>query len=370
MKRSLVVFALALLLIVGGAAGAFAYVGGAADQVTLTPQVLFGDETAAHGLTVELKDRMGSNLFWDTVHTPGADAETVFDFQLVRYSENGPREYFGVSLSSFYGYSFSGTVDEDTELYGYDKIFSDVASRTAAGEEHSEIIELNDYMDYYPLIASFDLPGSTLRWKTADVDYSQSTGDDFGPINTALAELFPIPIPDGQCEEIRVTKDAAGAVTGCGSNSVGDYAYSPSSQCAVTESACIFYLYNRYEEGSYADFSLTPGGYGLYRLPYSTNGDVTEIRLDALEMAYALSEDENVIMLLTAEGGDRLLLVTERGGEQTLTVLDADTVQPMQRIPLGRGEDAPLARLFDGGDFLAVAYSVYSDTTEGSVAVY
>jgi hypothetical protein len=370
MRRAIMIFALTLALLLGGAAGVYAYVFAKADQVTLTPQVLAGDEQAAHGLTVELYNQMASNLYWDTALTVGATPETDFRFRLLRESSGERGAYQGLTIVNYQGISSSGLVRDDEDFFGYDKIFRDVADRTAPGEEHTEIVKLEDYLESYPLQVNVDLPGNTIRWKTAEVDYTQSMGDENGPVSAALSALFPIPILPGQRMEVSVNKDAAGQIIGWGSNSVGDYAYSPSSLCTVTDSDCFFYLYNRYEEGSYADFSATPGGYGLYRLPYSTDGSVTTLSPDRLELVYPMAEDESVIMLLTAQGGDRLLLVTERGGAQTLTVLDAESATPMQILPLEADEATPLLRLFDGGDFLALVCSDRNETAEGSVTVY
>lgn len=357
MRRSLIVFLLALLLTGGGAAGAFAAVGNTCDEVILTPTVIAGDESAARGLTVELHSRLNNQLYWDTAHLVGSEPDTRFSFYPDRRQYPDTRRYFGVSIMTYDNVSTSGSdlTDPDTELFGYDSIYADVASRTDAGTEHSETVDLRDYMDYYPLSVSIDLPGSTYVWKNAGVDVEQSGGDDMGAINMAVADYFRIPITDEQPVRFHVEKDAAGKVFSWGSDTDREI-YSAFGDGAVTDNACVFYLSNAYGDGKTVDFSQVPGGYGLYRLPYETDGSTTRIDVDALEMVYPLAEDESVITLLASENGMYLLLVTTDGEDETLTVLDADTVQPVQTIHLAA--DGHMYRLCDGGDFLALMYDI------------
>ena len=160
---ALLVLSLALLV------GAHLAVNSRRDQVDWDVTVLEGDLSAAQGVTaaIRLQDREG-NLFWDTALTIGSEgyeADTDFAF-LQEPPEDVSEPVQEWSVDTFTASStlslleVTGAADVKTRvLQGEQSDFPwlairDVFSRTPMGETRTEIVDLADYYEEFPLMVT------------------------------------------------------------------------------------------------------------------------------------------------------------------------------------------------------------------------
>ena len=81
MKKALVLTIALIILSISGMAFAFADINAARDQVVLTKNVKYGDDSAAEKLEVQVRTHYDYHLFWDTVYqTDKESVQTNFVF--------------------------------------------------------------------------------------------------------------------------------------------------------------------------------------------------------------------------------------------------------------------------------------------------
>lgn len=336
MKKSALLTALLLALSVAGIFMAHRAVNRAKDAVVLTGTALFGEPEKARGLTVALGTTVDHHLFWDTRLSMGEKPETAtaFKFYPQRQEETYEPRYGGVyfELYTDFNGSSTGAIDDSEEnLYGMDVVYRAVTGRTGAGQEHSEIIRLGDYFEFYPLNVTLDLPVS---WQDPNGRYQELGRRPWGNRDEyfdALSAFFRIPVEADHKIEVHVRKNAAGQVNGWGMGSMGG-GVSLWTQSALTDMGCYFTFNNRADDGGLVDTSHIPGGYGIYFLPYKTEGEHWVADPDGLSMVYPLNPQGEVLKLYADAGQKRLLLLTREDGDCVLTVIEIDTMETLQRL--------------------------------------
>lgn len=360
MRKSLIIMLLLLALCIGGFWAAHAQISAAGDDVVLTETVLLGGPAYVQGLRADLRIQCNYHLFWDTVYTAGSEPETQFRFSQQEEYVRGSVVHQGLSLEVYGDFGISGSIDlnQDAELYGMAKPIRDVASRTPAGQEHSETVLLSDYYDSYPIFVTLDLPGG-LMWNSQD---RYSSADEFWAIrerlNQKLKEFFVIPVLAGHRVTVSIEKDPDGTTYGVGVSSFSDSGINLWSYSAVTPQACYFSFNNRTWDGGVADTSHIPGGYGVYRLPYATGDGETSVEPDGLATVCPLDAEATVEWMGVSNDQGEVLFLVQEDGRHDLMVLDGATGAQKQRLPIAEGQpDQDLWEVYCYDDFLAVHLS-------------
>ncbi|NLB42526.1 MAG: hypothetical protein GX815_09760, partial [Clostridiales bacterium] len=113
--------------------------------------------------------------------------------------------------------------------------------------------------------------------------------------------------------------------------------------------------------GNLIDTSFIPDGYGIYYLPYSENPIVKDglnmsgILIDELSMVYSLDPEDTVFGLHTNPDQTKLLLMTNENKVCVLTVIDIETMKPLQRLELAvLGEEDSMWNTYYYDDFFAL----------------
>lgn len=340
MRKAFAALLALLVLAVCAIAGAAAAVTASATAVQLQHTTLYGDVAAAAGLRVESRLQCARSLFWHIsyplVENPGA----VVSFESFLSRQRQPAVQHGgsgVQLSAYSlgGASTSGSFDEDWAAVGDPfaslvPVFQDVASRAPAGQEHTEIVDLGDYFDYYPLSVDVDIVGTDICLLP---DGSQPTAQ---ALSDAFARFFRIPVRQNNTLTVGVTKNAAGAVQGLDvydPDGAGPELYGPS---IVTPQAVYFALNFDAQD----DVSHIPGGAGVYCLPYdaanttgSGSADIPVIHPEQLCTVWPLQAGTAVVELTLSPQGT-LLLVTKQEGWLYLTELELPSApsQPLRQL--------------------------------------
>lgn len=352
MRRALALLLALSLLGAAGLACAHRAVDASAEAVELRERVLFGDSAAAQGISVRVPVESGGRLFWDSELRTGAECTVSTDFRFTArrtYSleQNHYHYYDGLTArlianpgaSGNFGTDFdnfdSGGFWRDKYFYRlYRDLLRDVASRTAAGEEHTERMELGDWLDFVPVEFDLDLPGWYYVFDDGETAVEETRSSAI-TVKTLLAEYFRIPLTDPCPVEVSVSKNPDGGIVrwqisaADGSlpgdagtwDGLGFYALS-----AVTDDACYF-VFEQPEEAAAKgrlDFSALPGGRGIYRLPFEHEGEdgyadrgTTVLYLNDIETVLPLAGGGHVELLGT--DGERLLMLTSADGTLWLT---------------------------------------------------
>jgi len=346
MRKSLIIFAVfavaSVLFLFCGAA----VVNEGRDDILVTEVTLAGDPAAAAGLHTQLILNEDRRLYWTTAYDVSADPqpETEFrNYQTRRQQAGGEyRKDAHLSLGSV-GFGMCGHIDlEQEQEYLYQSRHGnttlllpviDLASRVGAGGSVTEILNLRDYYEYYPVYLECEWAGME------NFDEVRLAHWDF------YQEYFRIPVTGYDKIEVSVTKDEEGRVVDVSCNTyypeekpeeaADVYTYTSS---VVTDDAVYLVLHGTH------DYSQIKGGYGVYRIPieyYDSYGDRSfpepqaSVEIGKIENIYPLdlerSEDYRLYEGVT---GGELLLFEQRGDHVTVLVLDTADYQIRQEIDL------------------------------------
>lgn len=346
MRKSLIGFtvlavASVLFLFCGAAA-----INEGGDDITVTEVTLAGDPAEAAGLHTTVVLNEDRRLYWTTDYDVSADPqpETVFAYYQTRRRQSGGEYQKDAHLSlGSVGFGMSGHIDLEQELaymhqsrHGNTMLLLpviDLASRVGAGETATEILNLRDYYEYYPVYLECGWAGM----------------ENFDEVRLAhwdlYQEYFRIPVTGYDKIEVSVTKDEEGRVVDVSCNTyypeekpeeaADVYTYTAS---VVTDDAVYLVLHGTH------DYSQIKGGYGVYRIPieyYDSYGDRSfsepqaSVEIGKIENIYPLdlerSEDYRLYEGVTE---NELLLFEQRGDHVTVLVMDTATYQVRQEIDL------------------------------------
>lgn len=402
MRRALA-FLLALALLgTAGIAYAHRAVAATGEAVEMRETVLCGDSAAARGIKARVPVYSGGHLFWDTETETSADSVPVTEFRYsaAREDTRGRGGYSGLNVQVMINMGAGGNFgsdfyfDEEYDDYvgGYYAVYGallrDVASRTKAGEEHSEYVELGDWVDYLPLQFDFDLPGFIYVFDNGEESVETNRGFT-GPLERRLAEYFRIPLAGPAPMKVSVSRNIDGNIVNWNISSAQlgeDESTDPPGTAAavsvssdtwaglnvgclstVTDDACYFVFDEWPEERGIwrVDFSALPGGRGVYRLPVEYNGEnITRVYLNEISSVLPVADDEYVELL--DSDGERLLLFTVANGKLYLTQASLPELADVRKTELT--ELAELEYGDDGYSRVARAEGLYYlETTGGRV---
>ena len=163
MRKALIAFCLLFALAVGGMIAIHADVNEVRDQVVITEEVLYGDKSAAEGLTILAEAELNDGVLnWNTTYTIGEEPKTHTDFEYVDHRRTRPVDYepSGLMLSDARNYHSSDWTrsGDGSGLSGLDLAYWELMQDTPVGEEGERIIRVIDYYDYYPLQPELELP--------------------------------------------------------------------------------------------------------------------------------------------------------------------------------------------------------------------
>lgn len=363
MRKSLGAFMLIMVLFVSLAAVSFAKVNHEGIEVEIKENVLYGEKSAAEGLKVQIPVTNNSRLFWDTDYLVGENptAETEFTFYQNSHQEysGGSRDGFELVLYNGGGSSMSGG-GMDLEVhapYGMEKMFIDVADRTAAGEEHTEEVRFVDYYDDYLLSGEVILNGGICIG-----DHGMLTGEEALEDGNAMSYLvgqYKIPVPETCMVSITIRKNTEGEVTGYNYNLIDGDLGQVACFSAVTSDTLYYAVDIRMEseDGSQFPVEGMEDWHGIYRMTYRViEGDYNEyVEADLEEIERVLPLDPEVVILemQASEDGDKMLLFTAENGMCVLNVIDLGTMAVLQKLELMPYEGSPVSRdVIEGEDVL------------------
>ena len=377
MKKTYVFLLILLVLAVGsvGMIGSIVYE--QRDDVTIKEVVVYGDKSAAEGITVVNKIHMKNHLFWETTYRVGEEPLCETNYMFVAKGEEKEPEhvYAGINVNDDVRYYYPSNQSSQSEMQ---KEFGILYRSLKKGEVKSKKLYIKDYYDYYPVRMMIDLPNTV--WVNNDPE-TEVGENPFDPkyVQDKFQKFFKIPVLESDYVQIRVSRAEDSP------NSNMAYAEERSSEpnfyqigsvSTYTDDICYFainnksmkyeYSYERYDrvptEGEYVDTSLIPGGYGIYSFSYGRGAGEyhTGIDADSLQMVFSLEEDVSVKHMMIRENQTQLVLLTEEDEGAFVRVIDLASMKELQMIRLDDtlyNRFGDYARIFEYEDFLAIVYA-------------
>lgn len=328
-----------LLICIGGSAAVIGILRDTEKKEVMKKTVLAGDASAAVGLTVSfleypevydeegLKEGYGSyerinDRQWkhtirftetgsDTAVALIRDTDTLLsDEEKWERNQNFEKAIRGqISTRGDYGLEAFGSWLDDSVLMEKQFPISLVLDMRNAKEPTQ--IRIADYVEYYPMInrvsvprmdknANIELPEFWFAVYEDNTYYENSTYDvikleDLNAKARVLKEYFRIPVIKDEVIEFTGIEDENGEYAYLYHQPVGD-SFEPYWINVVTEDAVLFTFNTHTENNAIVDTSLIPGGYGIYRLPYSMGTDGwTDVRTEELNVFYPMNPASDVI---------------------------------------------------------------------------
>lgn len=346
MKKCLLVFVSCMLCSLAALFALPQYIMQEADRVQLTEEILLGDSSMVEGVRINSHSHCGGTLFWDTEYTVGTRPQAVTE----QYFDAGSRNTNtapGAQVASWYnkgGYrsisllnrlyggwsvSSSGSIDVDSHWLEDERMlqaYEELAAEVAPGEEKSRQIFLSNYMDYFPVSVSLDV--TWLEGKRYGLE----------ALEEAYSEFFKVLVPEYTTYIITVAKNKKGEISKLEGMNSDQPIFSWNTVCAASDTDLYFTFYRHSADGTRVDTSLIPGGFGVYRQPYSVVDGELVIDTEQLSMVYSL-EDELYpygSMFLDVNDANQLVILTDKETTTSLQVVDMETWELVQRVELER----------------------------------
>ena len=367
MRKALILFLTVLVLVGSCFFAAHAAVNSQKEQVTWREETLYGDKAAVAGLRVATQNSMDASLLWNTTGVLGESLYPQTEFVFSNQAHNSPYPYTHRGIDLFVGYSLyelentewmNDEIKEQTA--GIRAYYDECWQATPDGTDKTFTLDVSQYLDYYILDGWFDLPVyASGGW--CDVNHD--------PIITEAGRVFNdyfrIPILGKYVYTFTIDKTHDNMASSSGI----EFDYAPEFSGAVTQDACYFTFNTVSSEGVYADCSLIPGGYGIYRFYYSEEGE-EKVDLSSLSTVYPLDPTEMYQGLSVSADEKQLLLQTRDEDHVYLTVIDIATMTCLQRLELTTTGDSHYYHFRIEEDFIAIFRYSHERKADHTVAVY
>lgn len=321
MKRS-IVFILVVILTVGFLAGAYQTITDLGDDVTVTPEHIYGDPKRVEGITTELRTTCDYHMLWYTRHTAGdpgkTETEYIFDQESVHETEWGIQDEFQLHVSGGWGISTSGGSIEISND-GWGKVINELAKDLEKGQSLEQEVLLEDYFDYYPMDYYCAIQTS-LYWIDEYQDSSRENSYDSGSYGRWIQD-FKFPVVPGTKGQVNVTKDEAGNIVELAIQ-VFDVGDAGLTTCVWKEGMYFAPVYTSYEGEPLPNGEYVMG-YGLYHIPFKVDSSVEfhsdttqyagRFDHDNMELIYPMDPEDLVIAMGTDDNGVLHMIVREDG---------------------------------------------------------
>ena len=337
MRKALAIFLSLIIICAGCMCYAHVSIVNDRDKVTFEENILLGDALDIEGVTVNINATANGQLNWNTTYIAGQNPTVKTDYNFT--AQPTPREYIienSFNLDNYLDVTYNDY--SDPAVKALEQAYLDLAADTAPGTENSRDFLLADYIDYYPINAYISLPDGGYHHSTGTTMILSSASGEMeeGYELQGLRDFLKIPVLPDHSENFTIYKSPDGNIStvGHGTSDTGDH-YDLWGQGAFTDDAIYFSISTETTKGNHVDTSQIPGGYGLYKLPYSIyeNGS-SELHDDQIEMVYPLEITSYVRYLEIDTTGENLLMFTKEKDGAYMTVIRIETMETLQKLKL------------------------------------
>lgn len=370
MRKTLALFLALFTLLFSVYCTVFTSVNKEKDNVVITEIFNYGEKSVTDKLKINIKNLYRENLLWDTTYNINdGSADTEFSI----YTDRIPREYeihkdFRIYTSFHKSISGPHTFEEYT---GLEKAYKELIDSAEPGKETKKIILISDYLDYYPINVEASFPG---KYIDSYSSYSEhETDSSVKELIKSLSDFFRIPIIEDHKIELRATVSEDGTVyqsgttSGCGlGEDEDDYGFFAKS--IITDKECFIYFNNKTELGKTVDTQNIPGGYGIYRLPYSTVNEKTTFDTDKLKNIYPINCDYTIHDLDISKDGKNIFMITYEDGKCVYTKINAESFETLEKIIVTEDKDESAYIEYIEDDFIVL--NIYHPNRDSKLSVF
>ncbi len=351
MRKTLALFLTFLIIIFSLYAIVFTQINKEKENVTVTAEYIYGDKSYAENVDINFKALYQENLLWD-INYDVASGEAETDFSL--YKDRIQREYETRNEMRLYTnlfYDHFGKLGNSP----MNKAFEELAKTATPYVDAKKVIYISDYTDYYPVTVDASLENFYL-----DSSFHSQLRENETELIKAIKDFFKIPVQKDHRIQISLQIDENGNITHTGTaTATEEDTYEASSFYAnsvVTDKECFIYFDDRSEYGEKADTSEIPGGYGIYRLPYSSTGTYVTFDTENLKNVFPLKESESIYQMELSADKKDLYMMSQKNNKSYLTVIDAETYKEKSKTLITDIKDQSSHIEYIGEDFIVITH--------------
>ena len=344
MRKAFALFLICILSISGFARFAVHSLAAPTEAVTFSETVLYGDPSAAKGLTVDRNVQFNDHLLWSSnidFREDGYYSQTDFTCSAKTLTSRfGSQNSSNIGLEMFNNYPDEYRVDgaDADNVHGLQKAKLELIEETAPGTTGEKTVRIADYMDEYLFNININLPDLIYGYFPDIYDMDASSNPEATVIQT-IQKYFTIPVLEDEYYHIGIDKDFDGNVIGefGGSAELGD-SFPMYTQSVVADDAIYFCFDNRTSNGARVDTSRIPDGYGIYVLPYGSRikdgKKYQDVFAEDLHTIYPLDPQTDILTLSLSSDQKTLHLHTVENGTYSVTFIDIATGEARQKLAL------------------------------------
>ncbi|MBR6527302.1 MAG: hypothetical protein IKT45_05095 [Lachnospiraceae bacterium] len=324
------------------------------EQVIITPEVFYGDPSIVEGMSVQLCNEYNGTLRWTTDFVMGQEenAQTTVE-HLPGEAPLSPAEVTEIMMDAEFrvrtllgGYAFGvnhnltwymGDSYESTRAWlniRFEELLTDVMAQCEPGGSTVKTVWLKEYFDYYPILVNRPTSNMyTAIWKDGQV-YMPKDGQEWAElVSQKMQEYFRIPVIEGDRVTVLLEKDALGKLSSVSFNAWTKDPIGGTHCRQITEAGIYFTMELPADQ---FDYSLVPGGYGLYFIPMIEEDGVLCLKLDELTTVMPLAADQTIVRLWSY-GTGKILVMEQRMAENAVVfdIVDTSSGQVIQTIGSG-----------------------------------
>ena len=326
-------------------------------QITITPEVLYGDPSIVEGMKVQIRTHYNYGPQWTTDFVLGQEQEAQTAVEHLSGQE--PEEVIYLAnmvLETLF--HVDPVVDKgDYKSYPTDtiipwnnnnariqlvkdhlgQVLDDVAAQCEPGGSTLQTVWLEEYFEYYPMVVNIvQLANGLGIWQDDAVYVPKDNYEWANIMSDVMSQYFQIPVIQDDRVTIQVEKDDQGEISSLSLNAWtqdgGDGNLTGNVHCVSKQG--IYFVMGLSPERF--DYGLVPGGYGLYFMPTMTEGDTLCLVPEGLVTILSLPEDRNIFKLWSNEAGEIVVMQRENtGGGLVFDIVDVPSGQMIQTIGCG-----------------------------------
>lgn len=366
MKKTLALLLCLLMISLSLYVVVFAQVNKEKANVIITENAVYGDRKYAEHVDLGIKMYYCENLLWDIDYSVGDQkTETEFSF----YKDRIKKEYIENKQFSMYTHLHYNSTGDIKESTGLGEAYAKLMKNATPYVETTAIIRLKDYIDYYPVYFDAGFPGK--RYMDSSM-FGFEADTKAKKISDELNEFFKFPVADDHMLAISLQVDKNqniihhGTTTSNGESQLENFSLYGSS--VVTKKECLIFFSNRTYSGKIMDTSEIPGGYGIFRLPYSESENDISFDTKELKNIFPVDEREEIQQLELSKNRKELYMISKKDNLSYLTVIDAENYKEKSKAVISEIEGEYASFGYIGEDFIVINF--YHENTFETFSVY
>ncbi|MBE6951179.1 MAG: hypothetical protein E7451_07560 [Ruminococcaceae bacterium] len=364
--RKVLIFALTVLIAIGGLCFAHAAVTDSQDELLIYPTLEIGDRTLLDGRTASMTFFCGDYLSWHTDYTFGGETETAFVYD--RKGAPAPSGYARSRMEVWFSGGFGASTSGNFPLSNtdYSALFRAVAVAAPDGGSKTMNVNLSDYVNYYMPDFEVSYEDAARQCHISASLHNLVTGDvwheDEGNYHEFM-EHFRFPVQPNHIVSVTVDKNGAGRINGLHMTPENGPDLHFISE--VNADGIWFVPVFRDESGTPLPYE-SPQGHGIYFLPWKKTGtiryasgdkDTVVPDLEQAKLLFPLDETLAIEhMQIDPESGEAWMLTLEND-RYILTAYDLTAGEVLTRLevlPHDPEADSNRGHFERDGDYLLI----------------